>query len=89
MLRKTRPRVYSTPKRKYHQHSTMHESQNRYDPWKDIYQQGVFDRHVNKYPHRNTSSSSGLKSLTSHASEKEDGRRDIDSSKGELFAKMD
>ena len=87
VLRKSRPRLYATPKRKYHQQSTIHESLNRYDPWKDIYQQGVFDRHVNKYPIRNTSSSSSLKSFTSHAPEKKD--KGNVGAKGELLLKMD
>ena len=53
---RNRPNIYPVKKRKYSKHSTVfngNHSQNKYDPWRDIYQQGVFGNHVN-HKHINT-----------------------------------
>ena len=55
MLR-NRPKPTLAKKRKYSKHSTglnPNASQINYDPWRDIYQQGVFGNHVN-HKHINT-----------------------------------
>ena len=68
---RNRPNIYPVKKRKYSKQSTVfngNHSQNKYDPWRDIYQQGVFDSHVNhKHMNTNITTSSTIKPLANRA----------------------
>ena len=49
-MKRERTNTSQSKKRKYSKHTNSmgsNEDENNYDPWRDIYQQGLFDNHGN------------------------------------------